>query len=179
MSKKLSQHARPLLAVAMMAMFGVAAAQTSGTGSTSGATGTTGAGATSGMSSGATGTTGRSGTDTSVGSGTHSMGSSVGPNDANSFRSLDKSNRGYLQRNDVTGISGFSFDQADSNHDGRISQDEYAQWQSSNGRAGGAMGQGSGSTSNSGMTNRQGTTGTNSGMSSGQGAMGSRSGTTK
>lgn len=153
MSNKLSQHARPLLAVAMMAVFGVAAAQTSGTGSTSGTPNATG-GAASGMSSGATGTTGRSGTDSSVGSGTHSMGSSVGPNDANSFRSLDKSNRGYLQRNDVTGINGFSFDQADLNHDGRISQDEFAQWQSSNTRAGGAMGQGA----NPGMTNRQGTT---------------------
>jgi len=172
MNTKFSKHARPLLAVAMMAMFGVAAAQTSGTGSTSGSTGATG-GSTSGMSSG---TTGRSGTDSSVGSGTHSMGSSVGPNDAQSFRSLDKSNRGYLQRNDVTGISGFSFDQADLNHDGRISQDEFAQWQSHNSRAGGAMGQGSGSTSNSGMTTRQGTTGTNS-MSNG--TTGGTSGTTK
>lgn len=162
MKSRFSQHARPLLAVAMMAMFGVAAAQTSG----------------SGMA-------GRSGTDASIGSGTHSMGSSVGPGDARSFRSLDKSNRGYLQRNDVTGISGFSFDQADVNHDGRISQDEFAQWQSHNGRAGGAMGQGSGSTSNSGMMNRSGTSGMggmgspNSGMSSGQGTPGSGSGTTK
>ncbi len=98
------------------------------------------------------GTAGRSGTDTSIGSGTHSMGSSVGPNDSQSFRSLDKSNRGFLQRNDVTGISGFSFDQADSNHDGRISQDEYAQWQAHNGRAGGAMGQG-GTTGTNPMSN--------------------------
>lgn len=145
MTRKFSKHARPLLAVAVMAMFGVAAAQTSGTGATSGSTGAT----TSGMSSG---TAGRSGTDISIGSGTHSMGSSVGPNDSQSFRSLDKSNRGFLQRNDVTGISGFSFDQADSNHDGRISQDEYAQWQAHNGRAGGAMGQG-GTTGTNPMSN--------------------------
>ncbi len=63
---------------------------------------------------------------------------------ATQFRTLDKSNRGYLQRNDVTGISGFSFDQADVNHDGRVSQDEFAQWQAQNSRAGGAMGNGSG-----------------------------------
>ena len=165
MNGNFSKHARPLLAVALMAMFGVAAAQSTGSGATSGATGATGA-PTPKMSPdmGTAGTNGaRSGTDSSIGSGSHAMGSSVGPNDANSFRSLDKSNRGYLQRNDVTGISGFSFDQADLNHDGRISQDEYAQWQSSNSRAGGAMGQGTGSTSNSGMTTRQGTTGTNSG----------------
>lgn len=159
MSKKLSQHARPLLAVAMMAMFGVAAAQTSGTGSTAGSTGAMGSGTQPGMSSGTApgtpGMNGRSGTDATTGS-TQSMGA----NSANTFRSLDKSNRGYLQRNEVTGISGFSFDQADLNHDGRISQDEYAQWQSSTTRSGSAMGQGT----NPGMTNRQGTTGGTPGM---------------
>jgi hypothetical protein len=175
MKHSISSHARPLLAVALMAMFGVAAAQTSGT---AGSTGTAGSppGATGSpkMDTSTTGTTGAR-----SGAGTSAMGSSAGSSDSAEFRSLDKSNRGYLQRNDVTGISGFSFDQADLNHDGRISQDEFAQWQSHNSRAGGAMGQGSGSTSNSGMTNRSGTTypstsgaTTNPGMSNGQGTTG-------
>jgi hypothetical protein len=126
---------RPLLAVALMAMFGVAAAQTTGSGM--GATGATGSAPASPM--GATGT--RSGASDA--------------SHATQFRTLDKSNRGYLQRNDVTGISGFSFDQADVNHDGRVSQDEFAQWQAQNSRAGGAMGNGSGM-GNSGMPSGQG-----------------------
>jgi hypothetical protein len=126
---------RPLLAVVLMAMFGVAAAQTTGSGM--GATGATGSAPASPM--GATGT--RSGASDA--------------SHATQFRTLDKSNRGYLQRNDVTGISGFSFDQADVNHDGRVSQDEFAQWQAQNSRAGGAMGNGSGM-GNSGMPSGQG-----------------------
>jgi hypothetical protein len=131
MIRNTSSHTRPLLAVAIMAMFGVAAAQTTGTGA-----------------SGSTATTPNAGT-TDMRSGT--AGSSADTDSASTqFRMLDKSNRGYLQRNEVTGITGFSFDQADLNHDGRLSQDEFAQWQSSNPRAGGAMG--NGSTSQSGMS---------------------------
>jgi hypothetical protein len=189
MKRNLSSHVRPLLAVAVMAVFGVAAAQTTGSGM--GATGSPG---NTTPKMGTTGTTpgtmdNRSGTDTSVGSGTNSVGSGVGSNagatsPANTFRSLDTANRGYLQRSDVTSVQGFSFDQADMNHDGRISQDEFAHWQSQNGRAGGAMGQGSGSMSNSGMTNRPGATGSypgssNSGTTSGQGTTGGSSGPTR
>jgi len=42
------------------------------------------------------------------------------------YKSLDASNRGYLSKSDVQGISGFNFDQADTNQDGRLTKDEFA-----------------------------------------------------
>jgi hypothetical protein len=42
------------------------------------------------------------------------------------YRQLDANNKGYLTKGDVMGISGFNFDQADTNHDGRLSRDEFA-----------------------------------------------------
>jgi hypothetical protein len=33
--------------------------------------------------------------------------------------------KGYVAKDDVTSLSGFSFDTADANHDGRLSQDEF------------------------------------------------------
>ena len=42
------------------------------------------------------------------------------------YKSLDTSNRGYLSKSDVQGLSGFNFDQADSNHDGRLTRDEFS-----------------------------------------------------
>ena len=42
------------------------------------------------------------------------------------YRSLDAANRGYLQKGDVQGLSGFSFDDADTNKDGRLSKEEFS-----------------------------------------------------
>ena len=42
------------------------------------------------------------------------------------YRSLDAGNRGYLQKSDVQGLSGFNFDQADTNRDGRLTKDEFS-----------------------------------------------------
>jgi len=42
------------------------------------------------------------------------------------YKSLDTSNRGYLSKSDVQGLSGFNFDQADANHDGRLTRDEFS-----------------------------------------------------
>jgi Ca2+-binding EF-hand superfamily protein len=44
------------------------------------------------------------------------------------YRTLDPSNRGYLSKSDVAGLEGFSFDQADTNKDGRISKEEFARY---------------------------------------------------
>jgi len=44
------------------------------------------------------------------------------------YSALDKSNRGYLQKNDVESLQGFSFEQADSNSDGRISKEEFTRY---------------------------------------------------
>ena len=41
------------------------------------------------------------------------------------YRTLDAGKRGYLQKSDVQGIEGFSFDTADTNKDGRLSQEEF------------------------------------------------------
>jgi hypothetical protein len=41
------------------------------------------------------------------------------------FRSLDPANRGYLSKSDVQGLDGISFDQADTNKDGRLSKEEF------------------------------------------------------
>lgn len=42
------------------------------------------------------------------------------------FRALDANNRGYLSKSDVSAISGFSFEQADNNKDGKLTKDEFA-----------------------------------------------------
>jgi Ca2+-binding EF-hand superfamily protein len=47
------------------------------------------------------------------------------------YRTLDAANRGYLSKSDVQGINGFSFEAADTNHDGKLTRDEFARaWSS-------------------------------------------------
>ena len=41
------------------------------------------------------------------------------------FRSLDSANRGFLSKSEVQGLDGISFDQADTNKDGRLSKEEF------------------------------------------------------
>ena len=45
---------------------------------------------------------------------------------ANAFRTLDSANRGYLQKSDLASIEGISFEAADVNKDGRVTQEEFA-----------------------------------------------------
>ena len=42
------------------------------------------------------------------------------------FRTLDSANRGYLSKSELQGIEGISFEQADINKDGRLSQEEFS-----------------------------------------------------
>ena len=42
------------------------------------------------------------------------------------YQALDSTHRGYLSRSDVQGLQGFSFDEADANKDGRLSEEEFA-----------------------------------------------------
>ena len=111
---------RPLLVLALCAMAGAVAAQSPSSPSGSAGTGTTAPSATGtpmttpaapATSSGTSGTSQRlpSRTDTAD----------------NAYKTLDSANRGYLTKNDVQGISGFSFDAADTNHDGRLTRDEF------------------------------------------------------
>jgi len=45
--------------------------------------------------------------------------------------------KGYVSKDDVKDLSGFSFDTADANHDGRLSQDEFSKaWSSYSGASG-------------------------------------------
>ena len=126
------------LAIAMFALAGAATAQTSpstttpmdkspsttatqpSTTATQPATGVNpGSQGTSGMSQGSQGTTGMSGsTSARMPARTDSAESA--------YKSLDSSNRGYLSKSDVQSLSGFNFDQADANHDGRVTRDEFA-----------------------------------------------------
>ncbi|MFO1304072.1 MAG: EF-hand domain-containing protein [Burkholderiales bacterium] len=147
-----SSYRRTALALALCALTGVAFAQSSsGSGGTSGGAtsgGSSSPSSTSPMNSGTgSGTTGSG----SMGSG--STGSGHYPSSSPSagqmspggqpmsngmrspsrtdsadaaYRSLDSSNRGYLQKSDVQGLSGFNFDQADTNHDGRLTKDEFS-----------------------------------------------------
>ena len=47
------------------------------------------------------------------------------------WKSLDTANRGFLSKSDVQGLDGISFDQADTNKDGRLSKEEFAKaWSS-------------------------------------------------
>jgi hypothetical protein len=126
------------LAIAMCALAGAAVAQSSSpstsspnSGSSSTATqGTTGSRVNQG-SQGSTGTgmsqgSGTSGTSgMAQGSSTTRMPSRTDSADS-AYKSLDSSNRGYLSKSDVQGISGFNFDQADINHDGRLTKDEFS-----------------------------------------------------
>ncbi len=49
----------------------------------------------------------------------------------NAYRTLDTHRRGYLTREDVQSIRGFSFEAADTNKDGRLTQQEFARaWSS-------------------------------------------------
>jgi len=138
------------LAIAMCALAGAAVAQSSSpsgstpnsgssttatqpaTGSSSTGSTTQGSQGTSGMNQGGRvnqgtqGTTGMSqGSGTTGSSGTARMPSRTDSADS-AYRSLDASNRGYLSKTDVQGLSGFNFDQADANHDGRLTRDEFA-----------------------------------------------------
>ena len=50
---------------------------------------------------------------------------------ADAYRALDTRHRGYLTRDDVQDIQGFSFEAADTNKDGHLSRDEFARaWSS-------------------------------------------------
>jgi hypothetical protein len=42
------------------------------------------------------------------------------------FSKLDSAKRGYLQKSDVAGLEGISFETADINKDGRLTQEEFA-----------------------------------------------------
>jgi len=47
------------------------------------------------------------------------------------YNTLDRNHRGYLTREDVQSIQGFSFEAADTNKDGRLSREEFARaWDS-------------------------------------------------
>jgi hypothetical protein len=135
---------RSALAIAIAALTGVAFAQSGSSGSTSGGSpGTSGAtsggpststpGAagggmgTSGGSTGSMATPGASGSTPSATGSAMKMPSRSEPADS-AYRALDHSNRGYLQKSDVAGLQDFNFDQADTNHDGRISKDEFARY---------------------------------------------------
>jgi len=121
------------LALAMFALAGAGVAQTSPSTTTpmnkSPATATQPSTSSPSVNQGSQGTSGMS-----QGSGTSGMtqGSSAmrTPSRTDSadsaYKSLDSSNRGYLSKSDVQGLSGFNFDQADSNHDGRLTRDEFS-----------------------------------------------------
>ena len=42
------------------------------------------------------------------------------------YHALDSTNRGYLSRSEVQALKGFSFEEADINQDGRLSEEEFA-----------------------------------------------------
>jgi len=126
------------LALALCALAGVTVAQTSpspatpmNSGSSTTATQpSTGSPAANQGSQGTTGTAqrnqGASGTS-SMSQGSTSARMPARTDSADSaYKSLDASNRGYLSKSDVQGLSGFNFDQADANHDGRLTRDEFS-----------------------------------------------------
>ena len=111
---------RPLLALALCAMAGAAVAQSSSSPSGAPGTGTTPPSATgTPMTTPATPMTspGQGGLSQRLPSRTDTA--------DHAYRQLDTANRGYLTQNDVQGISGFSFQAADTNHDGKLSRDEF------------------------------------------------------
>jgi hypothetical protein len=44
----------------------------------------------------------------------------------NAYRALDTHHRGYLTRDEVQSVQGFSFEAADTNKDGRLTREEFA-----------------------------------------------------
>ena len=122
------------LALAMFALAGAAVAQTSPSTTTPmnkspSTTATQPSSGSPSVNQGSQGTSGMSqGSGTSgMTQGSSSMRTPSRTDSADSaYKSLDSSNRGYLSKSDVQGISGFNFDQADANHDGRLTRDEFA-----------------------------------------------------
>ena len=124
------------LALALCALAGVTVAQTSPSTTTpmnSGSSPTTTQPSTGSpaVNPGSQGTTGQRNQGTSGTSGM-SQGSTSARMPArtdsadSAYKSLDASNRGYLSKSDVQGLSGFNFDHADANHDGRLTRDEFS-----------------------------------------------------
>jgi len=111
---------RPLLALALCAMAGAIMAQSPSYPNGSAGTGTTAPSATG------TPMTTPSTPMTSSGANAASRQLPSRTDSAdNAYKTLDSSNRGYLSKNDVQGISGFSFEAADTNHDGKLTRDEF------------------------------------------------------
>jgi hypothetical protein len=109
----------PLLAAAAFAIAGVAGAQTYSTPAKEG----TAAPPTTPMTSPTT--------PMAAPSAAQNVPARTEPADA-AFRTLDANNRGYLAKSDVAAISGFSFEQADTNKDGKLTKDEFAKaWSAS------------------------------------------------
>ena len=111
---------RPLLALALCAMAGAVMAQSPSSPGGSAGTGTT--------APSATGTPMTTPAAPATSSGTNSMSQrmpSRTDSADNAYKALDSSNRGYLSKSDVQGISGFSFEAADTNHDGKLTRDEF------------------------------------------------------
>jgi hypothetical protein len=116
---------RPLLALALCAITGAAMAQ-----STS-ATGTPGTGTTAPSATGTPMTTPATPMTSSGQSGLSQRLPSRTDSADSTYRSLDAQHRGYLSKTDVQTIRGFSFEAADTNHDGRLTREEFARaWSS-------------------------------------------------
>ena len=121
-----------LVAAIALTLAGTAFAQTSSSpSSTQGQSG-------SSMSSGTSAQPGASGTPSST-AGQQGQAARMNPNEAaeTAFRTLDSANRGYITKTETDRISGFSFDKADTNSDGRLSSDEFSKaWSSQGSRSG-------------------------------------------
>lgn len=96
---------------------GTTSAGTTGAGTAASGTGTS-AGTSAGGTS-ASGTAGMTGTTS-----TRSMPARTETADS-ALRKLDATNKGYVSKEDVQSLTGFDFTVADSNHDGRLSKDEF------------------------------------------------------
>jgi hypothetical protein len=111
---------RPLLALALCAMAGAVMAQSPSSPGGAAGTGTT--------PPSATGTPMTTPTTPMTSSGINATSRhlpSRTDSADNAYKALDPSNRGYLSKNEVQGISGFSFEAADTNHDGKLTRDEF------------------------------------------------------
>ena len=85
-----------------------------------------------------TGAQGQSGAPSAT-AGQQGQAARVNPNESaeTAFRTLDSENRGYITKTDTDRVSGFSFDKADTNSDGRLSSDEFSKaWSSQGSRSG-------------------------------------------
>jgi len=84
-------------------------------------------GSTSGTTSAGTGTTGTGATGaagTTATTSTRSMPTRTETPES-ALRKLDPTNKGYVSQSDVKDLTGFDFTVADTNHDGRLSQEEF------------------------------------------------------